>query len=330
MLAEREKFDSDRFVMVEEFADPFPPTPITKEAKTRLRRWGVPDEFVEKLRLMASLFRYDRCPQKVDRVARRGGYVFKPNKGGEVVILADYFDSEVRLDGQCGDIASQLIRALNYSGFLASLNAVLTTSHRPKILPIYSVGLSRTHFNTEGSNHVWTGLIQEGTDPENQVVVDASFQEIANLEISGYKLGKPTINPPLFSVEKAAVIFVSRLTIDENGIVLRGDFSAEILGTSYDGRFAYGLGFACQSGAKKIYPFITLVREAGESVPTSCFLSDEGKYVWLGPISDVEDGHKREVGLMLDSLKTMPVARNQKKAKRLFEEKTIVQMSPTV
>lgn len=328
MLAEREKFDIDRFVMVEEFADPLPPTPITKEAKTRLRRWGVPDDFVERLRLMAALFRYDRCPQKIDRVARKGGYVFKPNKGGEVVILADYFDSEVRLDGQCGDIASQLIRALNYSGFLPGLNEVLTRKYLPKILPVHSVGLSRTHFNTEGSNHVWTGLIQEGADPKNQVVVDASFQEIANLEINGYELGEPTINPPSFSVNKASVISVSRLIVDENEIALKGDFYATILGISDDGRFAYGLGFARQSGAKKIYPFITLGREAGGPVQTSCFLSDEGKYVWLGPISDVEDGHKRGVEQMLDSLKKMRIERNQRKAERLFEEKMIAQMSP--
>ena len=245
---ERKKFDVDRFVMAEEFMAPLPPTPITKEAETRLRRWGVPAEFVEKLRLMAALFRYDWCPQKVTRVARKGGYFFKPDGGEEVVILPDYFDSEVRLDGQCSDIASQLIRALNYSGFLASLNMVLTTSRRPKILPIYSMGLSRTHFNTKGAKHVWTGLIQEGADPGNQVVVDASFQEIANLEINGYELKKPIINPPSFSVDKAAVVPICELTIDEIRIHALTDFSAAILGTSDDGRFVYGLGFARQHG----------------------------------------------------------------------------------
>ena len=58
-MMERRKFDGDRFVMTEEFMEPLPPTPITKEAKTRLRRWGVPDDFVERLRQMAALFRYD-------------------------------------------------------------------------------------------------------------------------------------------------------------------------------------------------------------------------------------------------------------------------------
>lgn len=328
MLAEKLRFNIDTVVMAEEFMEPLPPTPITKEAKTRLRRWGVPDDFVERLRLMAALFRYDRCPQKVDRVARKGGYVFKPNKGGEVVILADYFDSEVRLDGECGDIASQLIRALNYSGFLADLNAVLTTSRRPKILPIYSVGLSRTHFNIGEAKHVWTGLIQEGADPENQVVVDASFQEIANLEISGYKLEKPTINPLSFSVEKAEVVPICGLTIGENGFCSLINFTPTILGISYDGRFAYGLGFARQSSARKIYPFITLSREEGGPVLTSCLLDDKGECVWLGPIPDVEDGHKKEVKQMLDSLKMMRIARNQRGAERLFEEKTTAQMSP--
>ena len=329
MLKERGKFDIDSFVMPEEFMEPLPPTPITIEAKIRLRRWGVPDEFVERLRSMAALFRYDRCPQKLARVARKGGYLFKLDEGGEAVILPDYFDGKVRLDGQCGDIASQLIRALNYSGFLASLNAVLATSHRPKILPVCSIGLSKTHFNTEEATHVWTGLIQEGADPENQVGVDASFQEIANLEISGYKLGKkPTINPRSFSVDKAAVVPVCELTIDENGGHHLIDFNSTILGISGDGRFAYGLGFARQSGARKIYSFITLLREDGGPVLTGCLGSDAKDNIWFGPTADVEGGHRKEVGQMLDSLEKMRVWQSQRKARKWYGKTAIVQTSP--
>ena len=277
---------------------------------------------------MAALFRYDRCPQKAARVARKSGLLFK-HKDEEMVILPNFIDGEARLDGECGGIASQFIHALNYSGFLYELNALLTERYLPVILPIYSTGKSRTHYNTEGAQHVWTGLIPEGKGLGCQVVVDASFQEISNLGENMYRLEKSVVNPPHIWVEDVASVPIAEFDIGEGRNNFAG-IAVEVLGVSFDRKFSYGLGFFRKKEGGEIRPYITLVRESGGPSATECLLGDDGECVWFGQILDVDDYHKNEVEKMLENLKTIRIVSNQKKAERMIGRSSRVCLSPLV
>lgn len=328
MFFERKKPVINLMGLDNEFDCPLPPTPITDEARNKFKSWGIPDEYVERLRLVAALFRYDRCPQKAARVARMSGLLFK-HKGEEMMILPNFIDGEVRLDGECGGIASQLIRALNYSGFLHELNALLRRGGMPIISPIYSTGKSRTHYNTEGAQHVWTGLIPKGKDPGCQVVVDASFQEISNLEENRYRLERSVLNPQQIWVEDVAFVPIAEFDIGEERNNFAG-VAVEVLGVSFDRRFSYGLGFFRQKEEEKISPYITLVREAGGPSTTECLLGDNGEFMWLGQTSDVDDYHKKEVEQMLENLRVMQIVANQRKAERMIGRSSKVCLSPTI
>lgn len=317
----RTKFEAD---VVE---TPLPPTPITKEARIRLRRWGVPDEYIERLRVIMALWRYDRCPQKMARLVKNGAYLFKLYNCFEAVFIPDYFDKETRLDGQCGDIAAQLIRALNYSGFLAGLNASLAAKHQPRVIPVYSDGLSRTHFNTEGSKHIWAGLLQEGGDPEYQVVLDASFQEIANLEISGYKLSDSTLDPKSLGADPGVAVVVSKLESGDQGPIIR-DYTTIILGVSYDKMYAYGLGFAKRAGEGRVHPFLSLCRGEADSKKTCVMLDKNGKDLWFGKTDDIDCDHLEELTLMLDQLRQLRVIADQRKGSKLAKETKVAQLCP--
>lgn len=325
MLKERKKKDKWH-IEPEEFETPLPPTPITIEAKTRLRRWGVPDEYVERLRLMASLFRYDRCPQKAARISRSGGLLFDDG-GTEKIILPAFFDYETRLDGQCGDLASQFIRALNFSGLLMELNEILVANAKPKLLPVYCSGQSKTHFNTDRSIHAWTGLIQENEIPDYQIVVDVSFQQIANLGSSGYGLEKLYINPKLMTTSKGPSICVVPLKLDTNGSDCIKDFSSVVvLGSSRDGKLVYSVGFSRIKGGK-FYPFITILREDGRVIETTCLQGDDGVIRWQGRTGDINGSQEIEIRAMLSSLNMMKIERNQSKGANLQKEEGLALVS---
>ena len=328
MFFERRKPNIDLLELDNEVDSPLPFTPITDEARGKLECWGVPDDYIERLRWLGAFFCYERCPQKAARVARNNGLLFK-HKDEDVVILPNFIDGETRLDGECGGIASQFIRALNFSGFLYELNALLTERYMPVILPIYSIGKSRTHYNTEGAQHVWTGLIPEGKSLGCQVVVDASFQEISNLGENMYRLEKSVVNPPHIWVEDVASVPIAEFDIGEGRNNFAG-IAVEVLGVSFDKRFSYGLGFFRQIEKGGIRPYITLVRESGGPSTTKCLSGDDGECVWLGQTSDIDDYHKKEVEQMLENLKAMRIVADQRKAERMIRRSSRVCLSPTI
>lgn len=300
----------------ESFEAPLPPTPISREAQTRLKRWGVPADYLEELRRIASLYRYDRCPQKAARIARRGGYLYRDENDIERVALPHFFDRETRLDGQCGDIATQLLRGLIVSGYLKRLNQALKEKYKPPVLPYHVEGNSRTHFNKKGARHIWVGLLSEGEAEDNMVVVDASFQEIENLELSGYEAKKPRRNPPYLIGDLSVGTPISELRYENDSYELI-EFSSIVLGVSFDRRFAYGLGFSRMRTEGKVYPFIDLLRDLGDA-DAICLIGSDGGYKWLGNLNGIEDGHKKEVEAMLTSLEKMEFEPNKRKAEEVL------------
>ena len=325
---EREKYYGQTVVEEEEYLDPLPPTPISLEARMRLRRWRVPDEYVDKLGQMTALFRYDRCPQKAVRVARGQGYVYKDDNDILRVVLPGFFDRVARLDGQCGDLANQMLWALNFSGFMTNLNETLTTRNKLPIDLCYATGLSRTHFNREGRSHVWVGLFQKGTAPEEMVLIDPSFQLITNLEVSDYRLKKESvvINPTDGPINGAISIMVTEYRKDDGKSTIWPMPRPGILGVSADRRFVYGVGFATGQKPNKFFPYITLTRDFGGEV-TSCVLGDEGP-TWCGPMEDVEEQHQGEVGQMLDTFGKMKIVSNPGKARKILSEVTTIRYQP--
>lgn len=325
-MAKKRVEDECRSVEPDVYEAPLPPTPITIQAITRLRRWGVPGEYIERLRSIASLFRYDRCPQKAARISRGGGLLFD-DCGTEKIILPAFFDYETRLDGQCGDLASQFIRALNFSGILTELNKILVAGGKPRLLPVYCSGQSKTHFNTDGSIHAWTGLTQEDEIPDHQIVIDVSFQQIANLGSSGYRLEKPYINPKLMTTSKGPSVCVVPLKLDTSDSDCIKDFySVVVLGSSSDGKLVYNVGFSRIKGGK-FYPFITILREDGRVVETACLQDDDGMIRWQGRTDDINGRQEKEVRAILSSLSTMKIERNQRRGEDLQKEEGLALVS---
>ena len=168
---------------------------MSDAAHERLSEWGLSDARIAELAEMASQYEYANLRGKAKRIAETGGFLISA-KGNDHVVLPDIWDYPGdRKDGQCGEIAVKLIRGMNDSGWLDSLNDELNRASKIPLVPIFANGQSRTHFAQVDSNHVWTGLIQDGKSMDSGVVVDGSFLIVNNESETGYNPQHVIINP---------------------------------------------------------------------------------------------------------------------------------------
>lgn len=162
-----------------ERADPtieaLPPTPLTDDARQRLFEWGFSPLQVEELRQHTSSMRYDLVPQRVQRIADNGMYIYTPPGGREVMILPNFYDFNDSGDGQCGDLAIQLRKRILSDWHFASMNEYRRLRDLPALRLELVGGVTGAYF-TE-IKHYWLrlGLIDGGP----AVDVDPSLQEIS-------------------------------------------------------------------------------------------------------------------------------------------------------
>ncbi len=312
---------------------PLNPTPITEEAKERLMSWGMSEEDIKTLREITSSFRYDLCEQKAERLAQSPAYIYTAEDGSEEVIIPNFFDTSDRGDGQCRDIATQQIRALNMSDFFNEMNERLAKEKKTNILPVFMYGQSRTHFHKEGAGHAWLGLLPEGEQLENFVVVDASFQEISNADTNEYKFDpkRADINPSSYiGYETASTIPLGRYTENEKGdVAIDGFKQLTVLGSSFDGQFYYWLTFIKDTETGEIKPDIEATDADGKCAQFYTY-SRSGKIISGEAAPNFTLDHLIEGRLILSSLRKIPLVRDQEEAERIRNEKITIPLMNTL
>jgi hypothetical protein len=240
--------------------EPLPPTELSHEAREKLENWGLASEQIDHLQQHTSQFRYDLCPQKVDRLSQNKAEIFTRD-GKEFVNLPTFFDVEGRLDGQCSDIARQWIIQINESDLIDELNAHRIDDSR--IVTCYYTGNSKTHFCKEDSNHVWNGLaIVEGDDVIDEIYFDAAFQAIMSKPESGYTQKTALFDAKGVEINENIDIPIGWVEIGESS--WSGNVSGmAVLGVSRDFQYSFLLGFV-RDQTQAILPIVGKVDAAGE------------------------------------------------------------------
>lgn len=301
---------------------PLPPTLVTPDARERLESWGISLRLVEKLRVFTSSFRYDLCPEKMERYRLRDAFVYR-DLHTEEVILPGFFDYMGRLDGQCGDIAVQQLRALYSEGLVREMNSALRAKCKPKIALCLASGLSRTHFNKEGDLHLWAGLVREGRRIGDMVVIDASFQEISNLEESGYQMKRCNVMPACTdNLRLHGPVPVGSMS--ESGDSVKLDVLGLMVGVSADKRFSCGVSFI-KNKAGRFLPAVCLGHALPDVPEITCVLTEEGIRCG-GPTGMMEKPHWQEVGQILNAAATINLIDDQAQARNLRDKRTAVRV----
>lgn len=312
---------------------PLPKIESTPEALERMLSWGIPPEFVTRLEELTSGFRYDLCPQRVKLLAERGGIIRRSKRGvfftsiraEEEIVLPNFNDLGTSQDGQCLDLAMQLLGSLHGTGYISELNAHLSGLERPIVRPCYVSGTSRTHFHNAGANHVHLGLIQEGGPIEDIITVDASFQEISNTDVNGYKLNRIVVDPRSI-IQNRPNESVSLGTYQRER---DGSFSFQyknelVIGASQDRKYVYCIGFLRDTLSREIRPFISLVEPVHRKEVSLCLIDHKGEMCWDNDHDGIEESHREEVRQMLEHLASMTIVKDQRAGDAAAaEEKTI-------
>lgn len=154
--------------------EPLPQTKITEAARDTLLSWGIRQEQIDDIRRFTSQFRYDLCPEKVERLTKREAELFE-KEGREYVNIPSFFDVTGRLVGECGGIGNQWVIKMDESGLFDKLKL-----NNPNLVTAMYSGRSETHFHTEGTTHVWNGIVLQDHDGAilDEIYCDAAFQII--------------------------------------------------------------------------------------------------------------------------------------------------------
>ncbi len=288
--------------------EPLPLTPVTDHAQLQLEEWGVSPKEVKQLRKITSLLRYDLCEEKSLRITKNGGEIYKEDDGTEVVVLPDFFNFTDRLDGQCGDLSAQGQHLLTETNFLPKINERLTKQGKHPLTTCYVSGLSQTHFNQEGRNHFWIGLRPEGAADESTIIIDPSFQTIMTTEESGYTPQEYRDEFHPFALKNYAEIPLGEYSTEqETYIFLR----PPTIGISTDKDVAYNLGFVKNKETAEIFPVIQTILAHEEKAPIGYPTTDGTVQFEQGEL--LTEGQRREIGTIIDTIKTMPLRKASEK-----------------
>lgn len=262
------------------------PTPKTKkqeislgsEGVGRLEDWNIHKDQIQKLTLeILPQFNYAGCVEKIRRISNKNLFLDTKNK---TVTIPFLYDIMGRGDGQCGDLADQLLVNGNFIAWLEDINS----NRYDNIIPYFCVGNSKTHFNIPGGRtHIFVGLGPENQDQDDMVVVDPSFGVVGTLKETGYsyiearKDRASELSRQLHGIVKLSTI--TKTGFGKSSVSIR---DSRVLGVSEDRKYAYALALAKYSDSEKITPIIQVFLENSESVP--CF--------WIDPDFDIVTGSK--------------------------------------
>ena len=229
--------------------DRLPPTPVSPEARQQLVDWGISEKTIRDLQRLTSSFRYDLCLQKIQRLAKIPAYL-EQNQYHNSVWMPNFYDTQGRMDGQCGDITRQLVVQMTFSGLLDRIRLEARKS-KAQLSLYFCWGQSKTHFCQPNQSHVWCQLVDVFPQGKNSIVIDGAFQTIDTLGNSGYRKVNSLDTKNGFGW----------IPLDEGCRVGDVDFfsgimdvsfdDAVILGISSDKKYVYGLGFFQLSGTDR-------------------------------------------------------------------------------
>ncbi len=277
-----------------------PPTPITENALMDLKTMGVSEMHIEMIREYSATFRYDLCLEKVQRLVAQPVELSRIGDQ-EVLNFPHFFDLGSRFDGQCGDIAEQWLIHFNNSGLLSIINASLPVN-RKLVLGIHQ-GQSRTHFCQEGSVHFWNSVVLTSSSGTiiTKVYFDVAFQQIMNVNESGYEVKTSWYDPNLLTRKSNAIISMGAVTTTDSAgqyVWSAKIINAIVLGVSSDFKLSYLLTYARNAQNGEITPIISCISSNGTRAdylfgPDHRFLASSG--------SRLEDHHLQEVGELLNT-----------------------------
>jgi len=254
--------------------EPLPPTEISNDARERLKSWGLNEE-IDDLRNFTSQFRYDLCPEKLERLSKKKFEIYSKEENGlsiDYIKIPSFFDVKGRMDGQCGDISKQWIVNMDRSGLFKKIKKSLNESCILSMGTCF--GLSKTHFCRKGSSHFWNilSLHDCSTWSEKDVFFDASFQKIMTKEESGYEAENISINIDSIINKKDTELKVGKIFSDKNGNLHVEEGRSVVLGVSSDFKYSYRLGFF--KNMTDILPVLTCLYEDGSSISSIVIEND--------------------------------------------------------
>lgn len=241
---------------------------VTEDAVDQMEKWGLSSYDIEKLAKLSAQFQYDDCLNKAEQIAQRGGIITKDRygEGEEGIVLPDLFDLGDRTGGQCIEIAAKVIKAMHSEGWLNEVNEANEAAGRDRLYPYYLTGQSRTHFNGEGSTHVWAGLAPGNAKPEDIITIDGSFLEISCQATNEYQPRKIIQNPGGITRSSNFLLRLGDLVDDEESWSASLKDSA-VIGVTDDRSLVICLAFVKDRSLDEdqIHPLIQLIAENGTS-----------------------------------------------------------------
>ncbi len=259
-------FKKPGFFELNKGIEPLPPTEISNDARERLNSWGLNNELIDDLRNFTSQFRYDLCPEKLERISNKPFEVYSKKENGlliDYVKISSFLDVGGRMDGQCLDISKQWIININESGLFKKIERNLK---KEDVLVIESYfGLSKTHFCNRGDVHYWNGFSFKNSSMRviEEVFFDASFQKIMTKEESGYKVNGVITNVNSITSQEDIDLKVGNFFLDKNANICPKIESIVVLGISSDFKYSYGLCFL--KNKTDMIPVLRCLYEDGSS-----------------------------------------------------------------
>jgi hypothetical protein len=256
---------------------------VTAGAVERLEGWGLTNEQIVGLVEIGSAYEYADIVGKAEAIASRGVLLSRASSVGDTVVLPGLYDYDRRKEGQCGEIALKIIRDMRTTGWMLEANDRLEEKGMELLVPVFFNGLSRTHFNQPGMNHVWAGVGRLSDGPRDAVIVDGSFKELMTVEESGYKPNVELVNPTEFhDLSTSGAVSVGTITPNWRGEA-RIDYDRVFtLGITTDGSQAIALGYARMDHAGDVQPFLRADGASGTKLDKTYCYMNEGQVQWIG------------------------------------------------
>lgn len=290
---------------------------VDSKTKAQLLEWGVTEEEIDEISKVVEDLDYDSCEKKITRLVNTPCYQALVDQNNWITI-PEYHDPVGRDDGVCEDLAKRLLINLSDSGLLKKLS--------PRIDFFASTGLSRTHFNTENSKHVWIETAPKGFSADDRVVIDPSFRKVEFYRTSGYIREKKTRENPsehiltIYPAEEIKVISIDDLVKYNQSP--DGNVPYKVLGCSSDFQRIYGIGFYFNNSEDSHpRPYLQVSFADRDDPPISVTFFDGHLNVLSGNTNDLMQPVFEEITHLSALLQEMRVEFNPEKAKEASQRK---------
>lgn len=304
------------------------PTHVTNRGLQLLKNdFGLPDHFIDGLRILTASFRYDRCVDKCVRLTQNKSYHYKDTYTNEFLVIPEAEEYVQTLDGQCGNLAVKWIKFAHNTGWIDDVNAFLKSHNERPLHILHIKGYAKTHFVDGSSNHVWAGLSQNSSIivPNSTVLIDPSFQIITTDDESAYKMdiNRNTIDPKQFVRSTSRTIKIGEYNPDDNS----HSEKAIVLGISADRAFSLGIGFSHmksqdQRDLSDISPFVRI----GDEQDNRNYVSFTDGHFIIDSNANIPQATLDEAIDMIKALSHMQIVHDNEAAMIVAEEKTIINL----